>query len=239
MTRVRRFRLLLLPALLGGAGALTAQVGHAPGTSPFRDIRPGTTWELYGGAIQGSGGPIPVGPRDGPFLGARALLRARNTVSIGFGVWGSRTERTILDPTVTPAEREVGTRDANLLGGEVALQFNLTGGKQWHRIAPFAGVGLGFVKNTSGDEGDPGGYAFGSKFYFAPMIGARLFVGERLYLRTEARGFTWKVSYPPTYSIEPADDPGTAESPNAINPLGRGSQYVFTPALSLGIGFAF
>jgi hypothetical protein len=239
MTRVTRFRLLSLPVLLLATGSLAAQIGHAPGTSPYRDIRTATAWEAYGGSIMGSGGPIPVGPRDGPFGGVRVLLRARNTVSIGFGVWGSGTERTILDPNATPSAREIGTRDARLLGGEVALQFNLTGGKQWHRLAPFAGVGLGFLKNTSGDDGDPGGYAFGSKFYFAPMAGVRLFLGERLYLRTEARGFTWKVSYPPAYSIEPADDPGTAENPNAINPLGRGSQYVLTPALSVGIGFAF
>ena len=236
---MRRIRLFLLPLLLGGTMPIAAQVGYDPGTSPFRDIRTGTAWEIYGGSIKGSGGPIPVGPRDGPYLGVRALLRAKNTVSIGFGVWNAFTERTVLDPTVTPSAREVGVRDAHLLAGEVTLQFNLTGGKQWHRFAPFAGVGLGFVKNTSGDDGDPGGYAFGSKFYFAPMVGARLFAAERLYLRAEARGFTWKVSYPPSYSIEPADDPGTAESPNAINPLGRGSQYVFAPALSLGIGFAF
>ena len=120
---MRRIRLFLLPLLLGGTIPIAAQVGHDPGTSPFRDIRTGTAWEIYGGSIKGSGGPIPVGPRDGPYLGVRALLRAKNTVSIGFGVWNAFTERTVLDPTVTPSAREVGVRDAHLLAGEVTLQF--------------------------------------------------------------------------------------------------------------------
>lgn len=231
--------LSLFAALAVLAGPVAAQVGNAPTASPYHDIRISTAWELWGGQIKGSGGPIPVGPRDGAYAGLRILLRAEGTLSVGLGVWGSQTTRTVLDPLVLPAEQVVGTRDAKLLGGELLAQFNLTGGKRWHRLAPFVGVGLGLVRNTSGDEGDPGGYEFGTKFYFAPMVGTRLFLGDHLYLRGEARGFAWKLKYPALYGLEPADPSGTATGPNAIDPLGRDGQYVFTPALSLGIGFSF
>jgi hypothetical protein len=39
--------------------------------------------------------------------------------------------------------------------------------------------------------------------------------------------------------VEPTDDPGTEEAPNAVNPTGRTGQYVVAPALVLGIGLAF
>lgn len=238
MNPVPRVSILVLGPLLL-AVPVAAQVGHAPTASPFHDIRQETAWEVTGGVIKGSGGPIPVGPRNGPMAGLRVMLRSHSTLSLGLGAWGSQTERTVLDPNVAPAQQVVGTRDAHLVGGELLVQFNLTGGKSWHGFAPFTGIGLGLVRNVSGDDGDPGGYAFGTKFYFAPMVGARFIASKRLYLRAEGRGFTWKVKYPFLYGVEPANAPGTAESPNAINPLGRESQYILTPALSLGLGISF
>ncbi len=226
-------------ALLLIAAPVAAQVGSAPTASPYHDIRMATAWELAVGSIKGSGGPVPVGPRDGSFASFRALIRAENSLSLGLGIWASRTQRTVLNPNVAPEDQVVGTRDAHLLGGELLVQLNLTGGKRWHRLAPFLGVGVGVVRNTSGDEGDPGGYEFGTKFYFAPLIGTRLFLADRLYLRAEARGYAWKLKYPLLYGVEPTQSPGTADDPHAIDPVGHDGQYAFTPALSVGIGIAF
>ncbi|HET9064585.1 MAG TPA: hypothetical protein VFN22_02030 [Gemmatimonadales bacterium] len=238
MNPVSRVSIRVLGPLLF-ATPLAAQVGHAPTSSPYRDIRQGTAWEITGGTIKGSGGPIGVGPRDGSMAGLRVMLRANSTLSLGLGAWASQTERTVLDPNAAPAQQVVGTRDAHLIGGEMVVQFNLTGGKSWHGFAPFTGIGLGLVHNTSGDVADPGGYEFGTKFYFAPMIGARFVASKRLYLRVEGRGFTWKLKYPFLYGVEPANAPGTAEAPNAIDPLGRDGQYVVAPALSVGLGISF
>lgn len=238
MISLLRFSPLLVAPLLF-VPPIAAQVGHSPSSSPYHDIRQGTAWEVMAGTIKGSGGPIGVGPRDGTMAGLRMLMRANGTLSIGLGAWGSQTERTVLDPNVAPARQVVGTRDAHLLGGELMVQLNLTGGKSWHGFAPFAGLGLGIVHNSSGDKGDPGGYEFGTKFYFAPMAGARFVASKRLYVRAEARGFAWKLKYPLLYGTEPADAPGTPEAPNAVDPLGRDGQYVLTPAFSLGFGISF
>lgn len=214
-----------------------AQVGHAPSASPFRDIHPGTTWEVYGGSIFGSGGPLRVGPRDGPVAGFRINLRARNTISLGFGLWGALAERTEVDPDARLSERFGASVDQTLYGAEAAIQINVTGGKTWRGLAPFAGVAIGAVK--SGEIDDEFGYEFGTKFYFAPMVGTRLFLDRRLYLRAEARGFAWNLDYPISYSLEPSEQPGTPENPNALNPTGREGQYVFAPTLMIGLGFAF
>lgn len=235
MTSLRRFQLPVL--LLLAASPLMAQVGHPPGDSPFREIRTGTTVEAFAGSIFGSGGAIPAGPRDGPIAGVRLLLRAKSTISLGFAAWGARTVRTPIDPDATLANRFGAELDQDLYGGELTVQFNLTGGKSWHGVAPFAGVGIGIVKGEAFE--DPAGYEFGTKFYFAPNLGTRVFVSRRAYLRLEARGFAWKIAYPPSYAEEPAEEPGTQENPNAVNPTGRRSQYVFAPTLMAGIGFDF
>lgn len=230
-------RTLLLAPLLCLASTLTAQIGVPPSASPYTEIRPGTMFEGFGGTLAGSGGPLHAGPRNGPVMGIRALLRANATVSIGFGMWGALTRRTVIDPTAKVAEREVSEVDHQLLGAEALFQFNLTGGKTWHGLAPFIGLGLGVTKATT--TNDEFGYEFGTKFYFAPVAGTRIFIGERISLRAEARAFTWKLKYPSSWSLEPTDEPGTPENPNAVNPTGRGGQYVVAPALSFGIGVAF
>ncbi len=235
MTPVRLTGLAV--ALLLGVTPLAAQVGHAPGDSPFRDIHPGTTWELFAGTIGGSGGPLRVGPRDGPLAGFRVVLRAKNTISLGFGLWGGLAERTVVDPDAKLSERFGPSVDQNLYGAEATVQINLTGGKTWKRLAPFTGVSIGVVK--SGEIDDDAGYEFGTKFYFAPMVGTRVFLDRRLYLRAEARGFAWNLDYPISYSLEPSEEPGTPENPNALNPTGRDGQYVLAPALIVGVGIAF
>lgn len=235
MNPVRRSGLLALS--LAVAVPAAAQVGHPPSDSPYRDIHPGTTWELFAGQVMGSGGPIPIGPRDGPLVGGRVLLRARNTISLGFGGWTAGTKRTVLDPDASLANRYKGSTDQTLYGLEATVVMNLTGGKSWHRLAPFVGVGIGVVKSSAFD--DPAGYEFGTKFYFAPMAGGRLIVNRRFYLKGEARAFSWKLGYPATYALEPSAEPGTADNPNAVNPTGRSGQWVLAPALSVGLGVAF
>lgn len=237
MNLVRRYLLLAALSCSCIAPPLTAQVGVAPANSPYGDIRPGTTFEGFGGTLMGNGGPLHAGPRNGPVMGARALLRANSTVSLGFGMWGGLTKRTVIDPTQRPSEQEVSEVDHQLIGAEAMFQFNLTGGKTYRGFAPFLGLGLGIVKATT--TNDAFGYEFGTKFYFAPAVGTRIFLGERMYLRAEARGFAWKLKYPSSWALEPTEEPGTAESPNAVNPTGRTGQYVVAPTLSFGIGLAF
>ena len=228
---------LFSASLLFAVAPVAAQVGTPPDQSPFTSIRPGTMFEATVGVIGGNGGPLAAGPRDGQYAALRAQLRANSTVSLGFGIWAATTHRTIIDPTAAVANQRAGEADHELFGAEATVTFNLTGGKTWHGLAPFIGSGIGMTK--AGPTNDEFGYEFGTKFYFAPVAGSRLFLGERLYLRLEGRAFTWKLKYPSTWALEPSVDPGTPENPHAVNPTGRTGQYVVAPTLSLGIGVAF
>lgn len=235
----RRLPVLAVPLALALAAPLAAQVGHLPGDSPFGDIRTGTALELWAGQLFGSGGPIPVAPRDGPAAGVRIVLRAKNTLSIGFGAWGAKTVRSIVDADAKVAERVTGPIDHRLLAGEATVQFNLTGGKHWRRLAPFTGINFGLANGQATPAVDTSGYTFGTKFYFAPMLGTRVILGPRSYLRLEAKVPFWNIKYPISYSAEPALEPGTEENPNAVNPTGRRGQYVASPQLSVGFGWGF
>lgn len=219
-------------------------VAHAQDTSlnvssPYREIRNGRYLELIGGKIFGDGGPIPVAPQDGNAFGGRVVFRGKNTVQLGFGAWVANTQRLVVDADDSVATRISGPIDQRLIAGEASLQFNITGGKTWHSLAPFVGVGLGMVNGAGTPAADTSGYKFGTKFFFVPNIGTRIFLGHRAFAKVEARALFWKINYPGSYSDEPAQQPGTVDVPNAVNPTAKRGEYVVTPAIFVGLGWSF
>ncbi|MEP6590930.1 MAG: hypothetical protein ABJC19_07090 [Gemmatimonadota bacterium] len=234
-----RWFLLVVLMMMGAVSAASAQVGYDPANSPYHDILHGRYLELTAGRILGSGGTIPVGPRDGTAFGARVDFRAKNTIQISFGGWYANTVRNIVDADDSVATRVKPAIPHHLYAGEIALQFNLTGGKTWHDVAPFVGVGLGAVRGQKTPPADTSGYVFGTKLFFAPFVGGRLMLGQRAFLKLEAKAYFWSLKYPVSYTEEPSKQPGTGDVINAVNVSGRRSQYVPVPALNLGFGYAF
>ncbi len=234
-----RSALLALAACCVPAAAAMAQVGYLPTESPFREIRFGRTIELQGGQLFGNGGPLLVGPQDGRLLGARVNFRGDHALQVSLGGWTAATERFLVDADKPPATRVSGPVAHRLIGGEFTLQLNLTGGKSWRGLAPYAGVGLGLVNGAKTPAADTSGYKFGTKLYFAPNVGARVMLGQRLFVKAEARAYFWKLKYPNAYLDEPAQAPGTIDNPNAVNPSGKSGEYAPVPALLFGLGIKF
>jgi hypothetical protein len=231
--------LVALAALCLPVVAAVAQVGYLPEKSPFREIRFGQTLELQGGQLFGNGGPIKVGPQDGSILGARMNFRGQHSLQLSLGGWTAGATRYIVDADKAPATRVSGPIKHRLIGGEFTLQLNLTGGKSWHSLAPYAGLGLGLVHGAKTPAADTSGYSFGTKLYFAPNVGTRLMLGQRFFVKAEARAYFWNLKYPNSYADEPAQAPGTSDAPNAVNPSGKGGEYTPVPALLFGFGIKF
>lgn len=228
--------------LTGTSMAVTAVVAQDSGlaiSTPYTEIRNGRYIEAIGGRIFGDGGPIPVAPQDGNVYGGRVVFRARNTVQLAFGAWTAGTERFIVNADDSVATRVSGPVPQRLTAGEASVQMNLTGGKRWHAFGPFVGIGLGLVRGTSSPAADTSTYSFGTKFFFVPNVGTRIFLGQRAYAKVEARALFWKIKYPGSYTDEPASQPGTVDSPNAVNPTGKRGEYVVTPAIFVGLGVSF
>jgi hypothetical protein len=241
--RDRSFAALRMTLLIGLVLPLSplvasAQVGHRPEDSPYRDIRKGHTFTVTGGFVSGNGGEFGIGPHDGYVFGGRYDIRTGGTVQLGLGVAHGRLERFIVNPFVALANRKTGPVDQPVTFAEVNIQMNLTGGKSWHRIAPFvaASGGIAFAGST---EADTSRYEFGNKFYLAPTAGFRFFLSDRLHLRAEARAIFWKLNYPTTFQAEPVEEPGTQENPNAVIPGENLSEWTTSPWLQAGLGYSF
>jgi hypothetical protein len=231
-TAVAALLLLLLapPAL--------AQVGHPPGASPYHDIPKGHMFTALYGQFGGSGGEFQIAPHDGAVYGFRYDIRTGSPVQAGLGFARGSLTRLIVDPFVEVANRVSGPVDQTVTFAEVNLQLNLTGGKSWHRLAPFVGSGFG-VTFPSGTPQDTSRFEFGKKIYLAPYAGLRLFVTDRISLRGEARVVFWKLKYPTTFEDEPALQPGTPGNSNAVITDGRLSEWTTSSWLSVGLGYSF
>ena len=216
-----------------GVPVVSAQVGHPPRSSPYRDIRKGHTFTVLGGYFSGDGGQFNIGPHDGGVFGVRYDVRTGGTIQLGLGIAHGNLKRFIVDPFVPLASRKTGPVRQSVTFADVTIQFNLTGGKSWHRIAPFvaAGAGLALAGDTPADTSL---YDFGRKFYFTPGAGVRVFLSDRLHLRAEAKATFWKLNYPVTFQREP-----TPEVPNPVIVSGQLSEWTTSSWLQVGLGYSF
>lgn len=229
---------LAMFTLVLAAARLSAQVGHAPDKSPYRDIRKGHTFTALYGQFGGSGGTFGIGPHDGPTYGFRYDLRTGSTVQLGLGFAHGNLDRLIVDPFVELANRVSGPVKQSVSFGEVNLQLNLTGGKTWHRLAPFVGSGVGLTFPSSTPQ-DTSRFNLGHKFYLAPFTGVRILVTDRLSLRGEARVAFWKLKYPTTFEDEPKLEPGTPDHSNAVITDGQVQEWTTSSWLMVGLGYSF
>ena len=223
--------LAALAVLLGTAPA-AAQVGTLPEESPFRDIRFGHGFSLVVAQWAGDGGEVDVGPGDGTTFGIRYDLRISQPVSLSAAWSRGDFDRVIIDARAEPEEREAIPASETLDLLDLTFQFTLSGGKTWHGLAPFLGASLGLA--IGDDIGDPSGYDFGNKVTFAPLIGARYFLGDRLFARFEFRGTFWKLSYPTSFITSPTPNPA-----DALLPGGPETEWVVNPSLHFGLGYSF
>jgi hypothetical protein len=224
--------------LIVGIPALSAQVGHPPTSSPYRDVRKGHTFTVAGGYFAGDGGDFGIGPHSGPVFGVRDDIRTASTIQLGLGIAHGRLDRFIVNPFVRWANRRSGPVRQSVTFAELDLQMNVTGGKSWRRLAPYVGAGLGIALAGS-TPADTSRYEFGRKFYLVPHAGVRVFLSDRLHLRAEARATFWKLNYPSTFQQEPVEEPGTVENPNAVIPSGNLDEWTISSWLLAGLSYSF
>jgi len=229
-----------LAAALGGwVTPARAQVGHPPGHSPYRDIAKGHTVTALGGYFGGSGGRFGIAPHDGTIFGIRYDIRNSSAIGLGLTLARADLDRLIVDPFVALANRVSGPVQQTVSFFEADLQLNLTGGKSWHRVAPFVSTGVGLTF-PSGTPADTSGFELGRRFYFAPGAGFRLFLTNGVHLRAEARATFWKLKYPASFTREPPEEPGNPpDNSNAVITDGRVSEWSTSSWLQVGLGFAF
>ena len=226
-----RTALFALPLLLPVAAP--AQVGHDPARSPYRTLRYGQFLGVSTGLFRGTGGQLGVAPHHGPSVGLRYDLLANGTLTVGFAASYASLERFVVDPRKPIATAVTGPVKQWAALTETILQFNLTGGKTWNRIAPFVSGGLGFVLAGKTPE-DSSGFKFRTRFALTPGLGARIFLSEKLFLRIEGRAMFWSITYPTSFRTAPSTDP--TQPP--VLPTPR-KEWVRNGWYSVGLSYAF
>lgn len=218
-----RFALALLIAFAPVAGAQV--VGTLPDKSPFVDLHDGPQLGLVGGWLAAGHDAVGVNAKSAPIIGVRYDLSLGGPVYVTGTVFGTTTNRTILDYTKPAARRNTGTQDFELVDANVALALSLTGRRTWHRIQPLVNIGAGVVTGL-GDKGDISGYSFSTAFQFSYGAGVRLVTSSRSEFRLDINQYWWNVKYPPLYRSTQGD-------PVAIKPTGSLSSWTANTGLTL------
>jgi hypothetical protein len=226
--------------LLVAPAAVAAQVGQDPAHSPYHDILHGAGWTVTVGQVYGDGAPLRLSPNSGTSLGVRYDIRFSRLMQGFVGLSHLALQREILAPDDSVVNRYSGPVDDPVWTPMLGMQFNITGAKSWHGIAPFFAVGLGAAFDKAVAR-DTSAFRFGTKLLFAPSAGLRYFVGERLHVRLEGEMLYWKMKYPSTWTREPSKQPSTAGQPTTapVKNVAGLSDWVPTPGLKLGIGYSF
>jgi hypothetical protein len=219
-----------------------AQVGHAPGSSPYRDILKGKSVTMLVGDIGGDGGRLGIGPHKGQSYGVRFDIRLGTPLQFGLALARAELERLIVSADDSVNNRVDGPVSQSLTMVEGAMQLNVTGKKSWHRLAPYLGGSVGYVSGSSlpASQPDSSGFKFGSKFYLAPAAGLRVFLSNTLHLRLEARQLFWKLTYPSSYNVEPAAQPSSdPDQPNSVLKGAKLEQWTGAREFRAGLAFSF
>lgn len=191
--------LLCVGASVPTASQAQEVVGNAPEHSPYRDIVNHQNLTLFFGRFAGNAGPADVGALPGLAYGLRLAIRLSGPVDFWTTIGAAASTRHVIvaDTSVTHADSARRGPDIKLplMLADMALVLNITGDKTWHRLAPYAGIGLGVVAPTH-KVTDPGGYTVALNFALVPTLGTRWFLSDALAIRIEARDYFFRYQYP-------------------------------------------
>ena len=213
---------------------LSAQVGHDPSNSPYRDVpvHPGPM--LFFGHLGGDRGNAGSGMSNARTFGLRYELPAGRALIFQFTGVYLKGDRFVLNPYVdsTAALRKTGPFESDLAMGEIGMQLRLSGGKSWRGLAPYVGMGLGLMFDAK-EPKDTSDYRFGTKLTPALATGVRWYAGRHLQVNVDLRAQMWRLKYPVAYHLAAPDG-------SRILPLTRTLQdWTLHPWLSVGVGWIF
>jgi hypothetical protein len=238
------------------ARGLSAQVGHPPQNSPYRDLALTMETTVYGGYYRAKADPARVAPESGPLVGVLYQWRMSGPANLTVDLARVDSERRVLDPerlgsclrralppSVPARVRDVLTRPSSeckslgahrwpLYMADAGLSLSTTGARSWLNIVPDVRLGVGLVSDFH-TKPDVGEFAFGTRFAFNWGAGIRFVPGDRFQLRVDLLNRLYSVRYPATYYA--AADDGT----RILGVTQSRSAWLNNPALTIGMSYLF
>ena len=229
---LRRLALRVAPLLvaLSASGAAAQNI-----ESPYRFVDPGQQLSPFVGYIASDAGAIDLGPESAMAYGLRYGIRLSGPFSVEAAATVFPTSRAIQDTAIVGTDTTTVPTggEADLLIGLITadLRFDVTGPRTWHRLMPYALLGLGAGLALSDDEDadadvDPDiRYEYGTRLIGELGLGVEWFPTDRLTLRLDARNMLWQI-----------------DAPNGLEILAREvptEEWVQNFLLSAGVAFRF
>jgi hypothetical protein len=210
------------------ADRLSAQAGHDPASSPYKDLRRGLTLRVTAGYFAGSRGPdsVPVGASKGATAGLRLELQASGALIVATGVSYAKTTA-FYKTAYDSSPRTVGPINNGLVLADFGVLLSLTGGKTWRGFQPYVGATMGLAIGSK-IAADTSGYNFGTKFTYAPEFGVRWYPARRLSAELGGRVLVYHLAFPTSYRFRVL--------PNILSPL---SATTIHPWATFGLAWTF
>jgi hypothetical protein len=227
--RSLHFKAVALLLGLSASGAAAQDID-----SPYRFVDPGQQVNAFVGAIETDIGTLGLGPESDMAYGLRYGIRLAGPFSVEGAATIFPTARAIRDTVIAGADTSlVGTgSEADMTIGIIAadLRFDLTGPRTWHRLMPFALLGVGAAFKLSEDDAADDSlepnvrYDYGTRLVGELGLGVEWIPVERFTLRLDARNMLWKI-----------------EAPTALRALedAPSEEWVQNFLLSAGVSFRF
>ena len=218
-------------ALLFGAATASAQVGHSPENSPFRDIEGGQELTLYAGHYNAGTDPLGVAPKPGPIVGLLYQIHVGGPAEFMVRYGQVRASRQAVDPTLGKATRSLGSHNSVISLYDLDMTLNLTGLKSYHHIVPVINVGAGVASCTCQVDNDE--FQFGTPFALSMGAGLRFVPGGHFQVRVDLNDYFYQIHYPGAYYINSADN-----TPFAAGDVPH-SFWKGNPTLTIGVSRLF
>ncbi|HJS44286.1 MAG TPA: hypothetical protein VJ755_12495 [Gemmatimonadales bacterium] len=215
---------------------LSAQVGHDPASSPYRDVRLRAGPSFYVGEFNGSRGAADAAFSNARTASVRYEIPTGKTLLLQFNGAYLQGDRFIINPGADSSSpnRKTGPEQATVVLTDLMLHLRLTGPKSWRGFAPYAGAGIGFGWESEAPRDTTGsGYQFGTKFTVTGATGMRWHLFRHLWFSGDARFVFWKESYPRSFQSTAPD------GSRVLSLLHDRGEWIIHPWFSVGAGWSF
>ncbi len=218
-------------ALFFIATTASAQVGHSPEHSPFRDIDGGQELTLFGGHFNAGADPVGVAPKPGAILGLLYQIHVGGPANLFVRYGRVSTNRIGVDPTLAKTKRSLGSHSSLISLYDIGMSVNLTGMKSYHSLVPTVNFGAGIASCTCTVAKDP--FTFGTPFAISLGTGVRYVPGGHYQIRVDLTDYLYQLKTPAAYFINSADN-----TPVAAQGTAR-SFWRNNPTLTVGVSRLF
>jgi hypothetical protein len=227
-------------ALALGSGALQAQVGYDPHSSPYRDLRQTQELTAFSGYFRAKADPARVAPQSGPIIGVLYQWRPSGPMHLNASFSRVSSQRRVLDPDLPGTCTGVPAGDCKLIDTfrwplyfiDGGLALSLTGARSFYHLMPEIKLGAGAATDfhTQPDVGD---FAFGTRFAFNWGAGIRWVPGGALQVRADLSNHLYAIKYPRTYYVAAPD-----QSVIFTNKQSQ-TAWLNNPSFTLGFSYLF